>query len=327
MSESISQKSRRYRLTLAALLCAGAMVPAQAQNYPSRPVRMLAAEAGGGADLIARMMAQGMSATLGQQVLIENRGGSAAIAAQVVAKAAPDGYTLLFYGTNVWLLPFLQDDLPYDPVRDLAPITMVAVSPNVLVVHPSVPVNSVKELIDLARARPGFLNYASGGNGSSSQLAAELFKSMAATDLVRVSYKGSGPALNDVVAGRVQVMFPNAASVTQHIRSGKLKGLAVASSRPSALAPGLPTVAATGLPGYEYAASYGMFSAGGTPAAIINQLNQHVVQVLARDEVKQKLASSGAEPVGNTPAEFGATVKSDMARLGKVIRDAGIRAE
>ncbi len=300
---------------------------AAAQSYPGKPIRMLAAEAGGGADLIARLVAQGMGATLGQQVLIENRGGSAVIPAQIVAKAAPDGYTLLFYGTNVWLLPFLQDDLPYDPVKDLAPITMVAVSPNVLVVHPSVPANSVKELIAMARAQPGALNYASGGNGSSSQLAAELFKSMAGVEIVRVSYKGSGPALNDVVAGRVQVMFPNAASVTQHVKSGKLKALAVASGKPSALSPGLPTVAATGLPGYEYAASYGMFSSGGTPAAIINLLNQHVAQVLARDDVKQKLSNSGAEPVGNSPAEFGATVRSDMTRLGKVIRDAGIKGE
>ena len=204
---------------------------------------------------------------------------------------------------------------------------MVAVSPNVLVVHPSVPANSVKELIAMARAQPGALNYASGGNGSSSQLAAELFKSMAGVEIVRVSYKGSGPALNDVVAGRVQVMFPNAASVTQHVKSGKLKALAVASGKPSALSPGLPTVAATGLPGYEYAASYGMFSSGGTPAAIINLLNQHVAQVLARDDVKQKLSNSGAEPVGNSPAEFGATVRSDMTRLGKVIRDAGIKGE
>jgi len=317
---------RSIKLLLMAMLPAicGA---AAAQSYPGKPIRMLAAEAGGGADLIARLVAQGMGATLGQQVLIENRGGSAVIPAQIVAKAAPDGYTLLFYGTNVWLLPFLQDDLPYDPVKDLAPITMVAVSPNVLVVHPSVPANSVKELIAMARAQPGALNYASGGNGSSSQLAAELFKSMAGVEIVRVSYKGSGPALNDVVAGRVQVMFPNAASVTQHVKSGKLKALAVASGKASALAPGLPTVAATGLPGYEYAASYGMFSSGGTPAAIINLLNQHVAQVLARDDVKQKLSNSGAEPVGNSPAEFGATVRSDMTRLGKVIRDAGIKGE
>ncbi len=290
---------------------------------------MITAEVGGGNDFTARVIAQGgLSERLGQPVIVENRGGAGgAIAAEIVAKAAPDGYTLLVYASNIWIIPLLRSNVPYDPVRDFAPITWAARSPSTVVVHPALPVNSVKELIALARARPGELNYGSGGTGATTHLAVELFKAMAGVNMVRIPYKGNGPALIDLMAGRVQVMFATAGSVTPHIRSGRLKALAVTSAQPSALAPGLPTVAASGLPGYESNSIYGIFAPAKTPAAIVTQLNQEIVRVLSRTEVKEKFLNSGVETVGSSPEEFAAAIRSDMARMAKVIKDAGIRGE
>ncbi len=300
---------------------------ALAQNYPIKPVRIVTAESGGGADFMSRMIAQELTASLGQQVVVENRGGaSGAIAAQAVAKAPADGYTLLFYSNGIWTLPLLQD-VPYDPVKDFAPLTLVATSPNMIVVHPSMPVRSVKELIALAKARPGELNYSMGGTGTTPHLAAELFKSMAGVNLVRVNYKGAGPALNDLIAGQVQLTFATTASGTPHVKSGRLRALAVTSAEPSALAPGLPTVAASGLPGYESVASYGMFSTARTPAALVSRLNQEIVRVLDRAEVKEKLVNTGVEAVGGSPEGFAAMIRLEMLKWGKVIKDAGLRGE
>jgi tripartite-type tricarboxylate transporter receptor subunit TctC len=311
--------------TITLVFCAGT---ASGQNYPSKPIRMLTAEAGGGADFVARVIARELSANLGEQVVVDNRGGAGGIiAGEIVARAAPDGYTLLFYGPAIWLLPFLRNHVPYDPVRDFSPITMAVTTPNILVVHPSLPVSSVGELIALAKARPGQINDAGANTGSSVHLAAELFKAMAGVKIVRVPFKGVGPALNALIAGQVQIMFPSAGAVAPHVKSGRLRALAVTSAQPTALAPGLPTVAASGVPGYESIAMFGIFAPARLPAALSKRLHQEIVRALLRPEVKSRLFESGIEPVGSSPAEFAATLKSEMTKWGKVIKDAGIRDE
>lgn len=293
-----------------------------AQDYPNRPIRVVTAAVGGGIDFTARLVAHGLTGSLGQQVIVDNRGGTN-VAPQTVAKATPDGYTILVHNNTVWIAPLL-DKVPYDYEQELAPISLTSRSPNILVVHPSLPVNSVRELIVLGKARPGEINYASGPIGASNHLAAELFKALAGVNLVRIGYKGGGPALNDLISGQVPVMFATTGSVTAHVRSGKLKGLAVTSAEPSALAPGLPTVAASGVPGYVSEAIYGMFAPAKTPVAIINRLHQETARFLGMPETKQRFFNSGVEVVGNSPQEFAAVIKSEANRLGKVIKSAGI---
>ncbi|MBI4189471.1 MAG: tripartite tricarboxylate transporter substrate binding protein [Betaproteobacteria bacterium] len=296
------------------------------QDYPNRPIRLVTTSPGGGLDFAARLFAPGLTRGLGQTVIIENRGGGVT-PIETVAKAPPDGYTLLFNSGSTWILPFLQTKAPYDPVRDLAPITLVEIAPSVLVVHPSLPVKSVKELIALAKARPGELNYAAGSIGSSTHLSPELFKAMTGVDIVHIFYKSSGPALIDLIAGHVQVMFASPGGVEPHVKAGRVRALAVTTAAPSELLPGLPTVAASGLPGYESVVSHGMFAPAKTPQAIIQRLHRETVRVIHLPEVKERLLKSGVEPVGNSPEEFGAYIKSDMVKWGKVIKDAGIRAD
>jgi tripartite-type tricarboxylate transporter receptor subunit TctC len=295
---------------------------ASGQNYPIKPIRIVTTEPGSTTELVGRLIAQGLTGSLGQQVIVENRGITAI---ETVAKATPDGYTLLLYTSPLWLTPFLRDNVTWDPVRDFLPITLTVGTPNVLVVHPSLPVKSVEELIALAKARPGELNYGSGSAGASPHLSAELFKAMAGVDLVRVPFRGTGPALNTLIGGQLQLMFPTAGSVTSHVESGRLRALAVTTARPSALAPGLPTVAASGLPGYESISLSGMLAPARTPATIIGQLNQEVVRVLNRAAVKGRLFNVGVEVIASSPEEFASKIKSEMAKWGKVIRDAGIR--
>ena len=312
-------------MVVAATMVVGADV-ASGQNYPVKPIRVLTAEPGGGLDVAARIIAQGLTGSVGKQVIVENH-GAGAFAAEIVAKAPADGYSLLLYGSNVWIAPFLRDDVPWDPVKDFSPITLAVRSPNLVVVHPSLPVKSVKELIALARARPGELNYASGSTGSSPHLAAELFKAMAHVNIVRVPYRGNAFAYADLVRGQVQLVFPTAGSVAPYLKSGRLRALAVTTAQRSELLPGLPTVAESGLPGYEAASIIGMFAPAATPAAIIGRLNDEVVRVLKKPEVKDRFFNMGVEAVGSSPEEFAATMKSEMARLGKMLRDAGIRDE
>lgn len=289
---------------------------------------MITAQAGGGADFIARLVAQHLSTNLGQQVVVDNQGGAnGAIAAQSVMRAPADGHTLLFFSSNIWLLPFLQAGVAYDATQDFAPVTLVDRSPTVLVVNPSLPVKSVKQLIALAKARPGELNYGSGSAGASPHLAAELFKAMAHVDIQRINYKGSGPAYIDLIAGRVQLMFATSGAVDNYIKAGKLRALAVTSAQPSPLAPGLPTVAATGVPGYEAETSHGVLVRAGTPDAIVSKLNQEFLRVLADRDLQARLLKSGVEPVGSTPAQFGAAIKADIAKWGKLIKEGGIRLE
>ena len=308
----------------AGIMLLGASV-VSGQDYPIRPIRMVTSEVGGGNDLQARLIAQGLSGPLGQQVIIENR-PSGVIPGEVVSKAPPNGYTLLLYNITLWIGPLMQNT-PYDAVRDFSPIALATTAPNVLVVNSSLPVKSVAELVALAGARPGEFNYASSGTGASNHLAAELFRAMAGVNIVRVPYKGAGPALNALIAGEVQLMFPTAGAVTPHVRSGRVRALAITSAEPSALAPGVPTVASSGLPGYESISIYGVFAPARTPRPIVNKLNEEIVRVLNRTDVKEKFFNAGVETVGGSPEQLAATVKSEMVRMGKVIKDAGIREE
>ena len=297
------------------------------ERYPNRPLRIVTAEAGGGGDFIARLIANELTASMGQQVVVENRGGaSGMIAAQIVIKASPDGHTLLFYSGFVWTLPLMKS-VPYDPLRDLIPITLTARAPNILVINPALPAKSVKDLIALAKAKPGELSYATSGVGGTPHLAAELFKSVAGINILHVPYKGQAQALSELIGGQIQVMFPNAASVAPHIKPGRVRALAVTTAEPSALAPGLPTVASAGLPGYESVVMFGVFVPAKTPGAIVERLNRETVKVVRNPEVKEKMFNTGVDAAGTSSAEFAALIKADVARLNKLIKEAGIRAE
>ncbi len=298
---------------------------ASGQNYPNKPIRIVTNVTGGSLDLTARLIAPKLAERLGQQVIVDNRGG--AISMELVAKAPADGYTLLLAAGALWILPFMRDNVAWDAVRDYAPISLLVTSPNIIVVHPSLLVRSVKELIALAKARPGELNYSTGQSGASAHLAGELFKVMAGVNIVRIAYKGQGPAMLSLITGEAQLSFPNAASATPFMKAGRIIGLAVTTTQPSALAPGLPTVAASGLPGYESRAILGMFAPARTPAPIIDQLHQEIARALNSVDVKQRLFDSGSEVLAGTPAEMTAAMKSEMATTGKLVKDVGIRAE
>jgi tripartite-type tricarboxylate transporter receptor subunit TctC len=297
--------------------------PASGQNYPVKPVRIVTTVTGGSLDLTARLIAPKLAERLGQQVIVDNRGGI--VSMELVAKAPADGYTMLLASASLWTSQFLRDDVPWDALRDYAPIALLVTSPNVLVVHPSLPARSVRELIALSKAKAGELNYSSGQSGASSHMAGELFKAMAGVNIVRVAYKGQGPAMLALITGEAQIGFPNAAAAAPFMKSGKARALAVTSAQPSALAPGLPTMAASGLPGYESRAVLGMFAPAKTPAPIIDQLNRGIVGALNDADVKQRLFDSGAEAVASSPAELTAAMKSEMAATGKLIREAGLR--
>ncbi len=317
--------ARRLLACIVAMNMAGAGA-AWAQDYPKRPVRIIVPGTGNFFDIAARLYALEITGPLGQQVIVDNR-ANGIVAAEATAKAPADGYTLLISTGTLWLSPFIQTAAPFDPVRDFAPITLTTQSPLVLVVHPSLPVSSVRDLISLARARPGALNYAVPTVGSTAHLGAELFKSMAGINIVQVGYRSSGPATVDLMAGQVQMMFSVAGGVSQHVKSGRLKALAVSTAQPTPLVPGLPTVAASGLPGFAMVSTAGMLAPARTPAPIINRLNQEFVRALNKPELREKLFDMGVEAISSSPEEFAAFIKSDMARMGKVIRDAGIRAE
>jgi tripartite-type tricarboxylate transporter receptor subunit TctC len=296
-----------------------------AQNFPGKPIRIVTSPVGGTNDLMARLIAQETAASLGAPVIVDNRGGGGNVYGDIVAKAPPDGYTLLVTGNSFWTGPLLRK-APFDPVTDFSTITLAATSPNVVVVHPSLPVQSIKELIALAKARPGQLNYASGELGSGTHLAGELFNFMAGVRIVRVPYKGAGPALTGVITGEAQLMFAIAGSAMTHIKSGRLRALAVSSPEPTALAPGLPTIAASGLRGYEALQIQGVWAPARTPAAILNRLHDEIARVLNRPEVKERLFRTGMEAVASSPREFADYIDADMKKLRKLIRDVGITA-
>ena len=297
-----------------------------AQSYPSKPIRVVTAQVGGSQDFGVRLLAPALSASLGQQVVVENRSGGT-IGGEIVAKANPDGYTLIYSGTIFWTLPLMRKSLPYDVLRDYAPVTMATRAPLIFVVHPAVPVKSVKDVISLAKTKPGGLNYATGGSGSSNHLAAELFKFMAGVDIITVQYRGSGGGVIGLMGGEVQMMIASTGSVSAHVKSGKVRALAVTTAEPTPLLPGLPTVAASGVPGYESTQKAGMFAPAKTPAAVISKLNRELVLILNRPDIKEKFVSDGVDTVGSTPAELAAMVKAEVARMEKVIKAAGITAE
>jgi tripartite-type tricarboxylate transporter receptor subunit TctC len=293
-----------------------------AQTWPATHIRIITAGAGGGSDFATRLIAGPLGAALGQQVIVENRG---LLAADVAAKAAPDGYTLLLSGQTLWLLPFMRDSVASN-VSDFAPITTVTETSNILVVHPTVPAKSVRALIDLARARPGELNYATSGNGSSVHIAGELFRTMARIQVARINYKGASQALTELIAGQTQYMFGVPGSLMPHIKASRLRALAISGAKATPLMPGLMPVAQT-LPGYEVASRLAVFAPVGTPQAIITRLNREIVRVLARAEVREKFHETQIEVVGDTPDALAAMIKAEIASTAKTIKEAGIRAE
>jgi tripartite-type tricarboxylate transporter receptor subunit TctC len=297
---------------------------AHAQSFPSKPVRIVASEAGGSGDFVARLLAQGLTTAFGQQVIVDNRGGGV-VAGDVVAKAPPDGHTLLLYGNTLWLLPLMRKQMPYDPYRDFAPVTLAARGVNVLVVHPSLPVKSVKDLIALARAHPGQLNFSTAAPGTVNHLAGELLKSIAKINIVRVSYRGSPSALTAVMSGEVHMTFGAAAPVRLHIQGGRVRALAVTTAIRSPSYPELPTMAEAGVPGFEAVSAHGVFVPAKTPEPLVVRLNEEIVRVLQRPEAKERFAGIGAEAVGSTPAQLATAIKEEVARMGKVIREAGIQ--
>jgi tripartite-type tricarboxylate transporter receptor subunit TctC len=303
--------------------------PTFGQEYPSRPVRLVVPFAAGGPnDIIARLVGGRLSEALGQPIVVENRPGAGGnIGTDFVAKAAPDGYTLLSAGPGSLIINPLLGSVPYDTARDFAPVSLMASAPNVLVVHPSLPAKSVKELIELARARPRHLNYASGGPGSTPHLSGALFAVMAGIDIVHVPYKGTGPASADLLGGQVQMAFFGIPPLLPHIRSGKLRALAVTGKRRSPELPEVPTVHEAALPGYEVSPWYGLLAPAGTSRAIITRLNAEVARVVRSAEMREKLASQGAEPAGGTPEDYAAVIRADTATWARVIKDAGIRGE
>lgn len=292
-----------------------------ADSYPEKPIRVVTARAGGGSDFTLRLLTPGLTRNLGQQFVVDNRG---ATAPDIVSKATPDGYTLLFSGATVWIQPFLRDSVPYDPVKDFTPITMATRTANVLVVNPKVPAKTVEELMALAKAKPGKLNYATSGYGNSVHLAGELFKYMTGLDVVRVNYKGASTALTDLLGGRVQYMFGVPGSVMPHVEAGRLRALAITTPKPSPLMPDMPVVASA-VPGFESGSYLSFFAPAGTPSKIINLLHREIVKVLNSPEVTARLKDIGVEAIGNTPAELDAFMKADMAKMGKVLKKASVK--
>lgn len=307
----------------------GASAPAFAADYPMRTIRYIVPQAAGGSsDTLARIVTQKLSENLGQQVVVDNRPGATGnIGGELAARAAPDGYTLIQVATSHATNPALQAKMPFDPIRDFAPVTLLSQAPNLWVVHPSLPAHNMRELIALAKSRPGQINYASAGTGSSQHLAGELLKSLAGIAIVHIAYKGSPPALIDVLGGRVVLMCSTIAPAMPQVKTGKLRALAVTSLTRSAAAPAIPTVAESGLPGYEAIAWQGVLAPAATPRDIIGKMNTEIVRVIKQPEVRKQLADQGYEPVGNSPEQFAAYIKSEILKWARVIKAAGLKAE
>jgi tripartite-type tricarboxylate transporter receptor subunit TctC len=298
--------------------------------YPTRSVRfVIPFTPGGTADIIARVMAPKMSEGLGQQVVVDNRGGSGGvIGSEVTAKSPPDGYTIMMGLTaNIAINPSLYQKLPYDPVRDFAPVSLVASAPYALIVPPSLPARSVKELVSLAKAKPGELAYASFGNGSAGHLSGELFASMANVKLLHVPYRNIGQGLADLVSGQVQLLFLGIVSAQPHVKAGKVRAIAVTGLKRSPMMPNVPTVSESGVKGYEVTGWYGVFVPMGTPADIITRLNKEIVRVVALPDVRERLSSEGAELAGSTPQQFDRYVKSETEKWAKVVKLSGAKAD
>ena len=300
------------------------------EKYPNRPVKIvLGFPPGQATDTVARAIAQKLGETTGQTFIVENRPGAAGIiGTDLVAKSTADGYTLVMGSSGVMAVnPGLYSKLPYDPVKDFAPITVAVTVPLFLVANPDFPPNTVKELVAYAKANPGKVNYASGGSGVTNHLAMELFKSVAGVDMVHVPYKGGPPALTDLIAGQVNVMFETGPGALPHVKSGKLKAIAVGGSKRSAAMPNLPTVAESGYPGFEAVAWIGISAPTGTPKEIITKLNSEIVKIVHLPDIKERFLGLGAESVGNTPEEFAVYLKAEIAKWGKVVKDSGAKVD
>jgi len=318
---------------VAALLAAGAAHAQQAPSgagYPSKPIKMVMPfPAGGPTDILGRLLGQKLTEAWGQNVVIDNRpGGAGMIGSVVAARSPPDGYTLFLGGiSTLAVAPFVQKNMPYDPIRDFQPVTQTTISPLLLMVHPSLPVKTVKAFVALARARPGEINYASSGPGGSGHLAGELFKMVTKTNLVHVPYRGAPPALTDLIGGQVQVMFGTMLAAVPHVRAGKIRAVAVTGPRRSIAVPEVPTFAESGLSGYDASSWNGILVPTGTPRAIVDKLNAELVKILHASNVLDRLAGDGPIPVGNTPEAFAAFIKAEQAKWSKVIRDANVRID
>lgn len=326
-----SHATRRFALgsiASAVVLGAGLLggTSALAQAYPTKPVTIIVPFAAGGTtDILARIIGQALTAELGQPVVVDNRAGAGGnIGGQAAAKAAPDGHTLFMgtVGTHA-INASLYKKMPFDPVKDFAPLTRVANVPNLLVANPAQPYKSVKDLIAYAKANPGKVNFGSSGNGSSIHLSGELFKSLAKVDMQHVPYKGSAPAVTDLLGNQIGIMFDNMPSAIQHVRSGKLVPLAVTTAKRSPELPNVPTIAEAGVPGYEATSWFGMFAPAGTPAPVLAKLNAAIVKVLAQPDVKKKINEQGAEVYSETPEQFAAFIQAESVKWGKVVKESG----
>ena len=318
-----------FRFILSAALCLVASA-AGAQPYPAKPVRMIVGFPPGQAtDIVARLVAEKLSTRLGQSFFVDNKPGAAGIiGTELTAKAPPDGYTLQMNSSGpLSVNPGLYTKLPYDPIRDLQPISLAATVPLFLVVHPSVKAGNVKELVALAKSQPGKLNYASGGSGVTNHLVMEMFKFAAGLDMAHVPYKGGPPAVTDLIAGQVSLMFETGPGILPHVRSGKLRALGVGSVKRSAAVPDLPTIAEQGYPGFDGVAWIGFVAPAGVPRAIVDKLAMETAAIIALPDVRERLLALGAEPAASTPDEFGAYIKSEIAKWGKVIKESGAKVE
>lgn len=317
--------ARPGSLILASLLAAVA-ITALAQEYPVRPIRVIVpSSAGGGADIVARLVGQKLAGRWGQQVIVDNRIG--VVGAETAALAPADGYTLLFTTSALTVRECVYRKLPYSTLRDFAPVTQVLSQSNVLVVHPAVPARTVQELVALAKAKPGELNFGTGGNGTSNHLAGELLRIMAGIDVVHVPYKGVPQALNDALAGRMQFAFSSPMSVLPHVKQGRLRLLAVTTPQRSRALPEVPTVAESGVPGYEFTAWMGVLAPKTTPLEVVRKFQQAVATAVFEPDLEQRLAAEAAEPVASTPAEFAAFLRTDIARWTRVVREAHIQVD
>ena len=312
-----------------AVLAAIAALPAAAQTYPNRPIRLVVPSSpGGGTDITGRIVANKLSEQLGQQVVVDNRAGAGTIIGiEIAAKAPPDGYTLLMGLSTLAINPSMYAKLPYDALRDLAPISLAVLSPNILTVHPSVPAKTVKEFIALAKAKPGTITFGSAGQATSPHLSGELLKVLAKIDIVHVPFKGSGQSVISSISGEIAANFPSVPTAIPYIKAGKLRGLGVTMAKRTAALPDVPSIAEAGVPGYEATQWFGMLAPAGTPRPIIDRLNHEMVKLLKSPEVRDRLIADGTDPAPTTPEEFGAYIKSETEKWTKVIKAAGIKPQ
>jgi len=324
-----ASRTAKCALVAAGLACAAIAHGQAKEAWPGRPVRIVVPQTpGASTDLTARLIAQRLTSILGQPVIVENRPGAGSIVGtELVANATPDGHTLLVVASSITLNPIIHKNLPFDPQRDLTPITQLSSFPNMLVVNPTLPVKSVQDLIALAKAKPGALNYGSAGTATGTHLSAELFKYMTGTDMVHVPYKGGGAAMPALIGGQVQLMFSTTVTALPHVRAGRLRAIAVTSGQRWPSLPEIPTIAESGVPGYDHTPWNGFLAPAKTPRNIISRLNEETAKILHLPETRSLFTSEGAEPVGNKPEDFAAIIKSETAKWTKVVKAAGIQAD